>query len=248
MSTIKVLVNGASGRMGSLSAQHIDECSSLTLVAGIDQRHDLKEAIEQYQPDVVVDFTVASVGLLNASIIIEAGVRPVMGTTGFTEQEVLRLEQQCQEKQLGGIIAPNFSLGAVLLMQISKQVARYFPQAEVIEGHHLGKEEAPSGTAIHTAELIAQGRLTATDLQRCHEVIPHARGAFHEAVAIHSLRLPGVLAEQEVIFGGTGETLRIKHQTLDRGCFMPGVLLACHHVMTLDHLVYGLEHILLNVE
>jgi 4-hydroxy-tetrahydrodipicolinate reductase len=241
---IKILVSGASGRMGQETVKALQASTHLKFVGGTLRHDDLAKAITQHNPDVVVDFTVASQGQRHAEIIIEHNVHPVMGTTGFSEKTVKILQELCEKKQLGAIIAPNFSIAAVLMMQYASLTSKYFPDAEIIEAHHPKKEESPSGTAIKTAELIAANRKEKPAAAPHHAIIPHARGATHHDVPIHAIRLPGLIAEQSVIFGGDGETLCITHRTFDRVCFMPGVMLACEKVMMLKKLVYGLENIL----
>ena len=167
----------------------------------------------------------------------------MIGTTGFSSTQIQTLTALCAEKKLGAIIAPNFSIGAILMMQLAKTAAHYFPQVEIIEMHHAGKLDSPSGTAIKTAELIAEANNVAA-IPTTKAVLPGARGAVHQQIPIHAIRLPGLVAHEQVIFGGTGETLTIKHDSTDRQCFMPGVILACQKVMTLNRLIYGLEHLL----
>jgi len=241
---IRVLVNGAQGRMGQTTVNAVQAANNLELVASADKQDNLKQLIQDNQIEVVVDFTTASAGINNITAIIDAGARPVIGTSGFVAEQVEKLQQQCAKKKLGGIIAPNFSIGAVLMMQAAQLAARYLPQAEIIEYHHTGKQDSPSGTAIKTAEMIARARQQKIPLQQSHEIIAGSRGAIHEDIAIHAVRLPGFIASQSVIFGGNDETLTIRHDSISRESFMPGVILACEKVMKLDHLVYGLENIL----
>jgi len=241
---IQVLVNGAHGRMGQEVVKAIENDTALQLAGTADKDDNLAAAIQSTKAQVVVDFTLASVGFDHANAIIDAGAHPVIGTTGFLPEHIETLQKRCAEKKLGGIIAPNFCIGVVLMMQYAKAAARYFPNAEIIELHHDGKEESPSGTAIRTAEMINEGREHAPNQHKDKAVIKGARGATHQDVHIHSIRLPGLLAHQEVIFGNTGETLTIRQDTLHRESFMPGVCLACKKVTGLDELVYGLEHIL----
>jgi 4-hydroxy-tetrahydrodipicolinate reductase len=168
----------------------------------------------------------------------------VIGTTGFLPDQIDELQKRCSKQKLGGIIAPNFSLGAVLLMQFCKEAAKHFPHVEIIEMHHTTKEESPSGTAMRTADLISEGRQEVHPLKKYREIAPHARGANHKDIAIHSVRLPGLVAHELVMFGGRGETLSMRHDTLHRECFMPGIKLACKKVLDLKQLVYGLENVL----
>lgn len=241
---INVVVNGAKGRMGQESVKAILSDPELKLVGQADMGDDLLVMVKEKQADVVVDFTVASVVAENLQKIIEAGVRPVVGTSGLVECQVEELKQMAKAKNLGGIIAPNFAIGAVLMMKYAADAAKYMPQVEVIEYHHDRKEDSPSGTAVKTAEMIAKTRANFEPPCKGKETIAGARGAFHENVPVHSVRIPGVIANQEVIFGGLGQTLTIRHDSLNRESFMPGVRLACKKVMELDELVYGLENVL----
>lgn len=242
---IKVLVNGAFGRMGQMTSAAIQAHPGLELVGEVGRDYDLRKAIQDSRADVVVDFTEANVVYTNALAIIEAGARPVIGTSGLKKDEVKSLQTHCAELKRGGLIAPNFSLGGVLMMKHAREIAKYFPHVEIIEMHHDGKLDSPSGTAIRTAELIAQANGTLNQPDKpLVETIKGARGALHHNIPIHAIRLPGFLAHQMVVFGGTGETLTIKHDSLDRHCFMPGVCLACEKVMEMDSLVVGLEEIL----
>lgn len=241
---IRVIVNGADGKMGRETVKAVERDEVLELVGESSRRDDLAKMIAQTHADVVVDFTIASAGFNNASIIIAAGAHPVIGTTGFLPDQIQELQKRCAKQKLGGIIAPNFSIGAILMMRFAKQAAHYFSHAEIIEMHHSGKEDSPSGTAIKTAEMIVAGRKELIPIKKSRETIPHARGANFEEVAIHSVRLPGLVAHQAVLFGGRGETLTIRHDSIHRESFMTGVKLACKKVMELDHLVYGLENFL----
>jgi 4-hydroxy-tetrahydrodipicolinate reductase len=241
---VRVLVNGAQGKMGSQSAQAIAAHTGLELVGETDRGDDLRQAIGQCRADVVVDFTVASAGFKNTKIILESGARPVIGTSGFQSQQVEELQALAQEKKLGGVIAPNFAVGAVLMMKFAALAAQYLPSIEIVELHHDKKEESPSGTALRTAELIHEGRSKTPVLPRDRAVIPGARGALLHDIPIHSVRLPGLLAHQQVLCGGEGELLTIRHDSLNRSSFMTGVCLACAKAPQLQSLVYGLEHIL----
>lgn len=247
--TIHVLVNGARGRMGQQVVATVDQDPELTLVGQVDRGNNLASIIDQFHPDVVIDFTTAAAVFDNASIIIDSNTHPVIGTTGLHPDQIAELQQQCATKKLGGLIAPNFSIGAILMMKYAQDAARYLQHAEIIELHHDGKLDSPSGTSIKTAEMIAkqwnnEEKNSSPSSQNTHETIPGARGATYHDIPIHAVRLPGLVAHQEVIFGGIGETFHLRHNSINRECFMPGVLLACKKVMTLKHLEYGLEHIL----
>jgi len=224
--SIRILINGAQGKMGQVTVQAIQQAPDLELVATLDRGHSLITRIDETHPDVAIDFTEPKAVYKNAQIMIEMGVHPVIGTSGLTLQEIENLQHLCREKSLGGIIAPNFSLGAVLMMKYAEDAARYFKDVEIIEMHHHEKKDAPSGTANKTAQMIKQA------------------GHHAQYPPIHSVRLPGLVAHQRVILGGLGETLTIQHDSINRDCFMPGVLLACRKVMTLKGLFYGLEKLL----
>lgn len=243
--SIKVLVNGAFGRMGQLASQAIINHPHLELVGQTGREFNLKKSIEDCKAEVVVDFTHPLSVYANTETIIDAGARPVIGTSGLTSLQIEDLKKRCAQLKLGGIIAPNFSLGAVLMMKYAYEIAKYMPQVEIIEMHHEGKVDSPSGTALRSAELIAHSAGKINDMNNItHETIPHARGANYLNIPIHSVRLPGFLAQQQIIFGGTGETVTLQHSSIDRQCFMPGICLACEKVMKLDRLVCGLEELL----
>lgn len=224
--TTRVLINGAQGKMGREAVDAINAADDLTLVAATGRSDDLAQALQESQATVAVDLTLPEVVYENAKIMIESGVHPVIGTSGLTSAQIALLQTDCEKQKLGGIIAPNFSIAAVLMMQFSRLAAAHLPDVEIIEMHHPAKVDAPSGTALKTAALIAEGRGST------------------EQPPIHSVRLPGVFAEQAVVFGGTSETLTIRHDARDRASMMPGVLFACRQAPTLDKLIYGLEVLL----
>ncbi len=249
METIRVLVNGANGKMGRCTVQAILAHPNLSLVAATDKDDKLADAIKDSQAEVVVDFTTAEFAYGNTKTILKAKAYPVVGTSGLTDSEVAKLRTIARQSGVGGIIVPNFSLGAVLMMRYSREIARYIPNVEVVETHHEQKQDAPSGTALRTAEMIAEVRgekklvkEAPTDVSR--ELIPGARGADYQGVSIHSIRLPGHIAHQRVVFSAPGEVLTIQHDTSDRDCFMPGVCLACLKAPYLNDLVVGLELLL----
>ncbi len=241
---IRVLVNGARGRMGQEAVSAVKAEEGLELVAETDIGDDLARAIRENRTQVVVDFTTASAGFANAKIIIEAGARPVIGTSGFREEQVRELQVLAKARETGGVIAPNFAIGAVLMMKFAQEAAKYLPHVEVIELHHDGKADSPSGTAVRTVELINQVRQKQVSTVKESFVISGARGAELGGVHIHSVRLPGLVAHQQVIFGGAAQTLTIQHDSLHRKSFMPGVVLACKKVVTVTELFYGLENLL----
>ncbi len=205
----------------------------------------LEEAIIEQKPDVIVDFTIPEVVKQNAEIAIRMGVRLIIGTTGLTQEEIAHLDRLAKEYNIGGLIAPNFAIGAVLMMKFASMASKYISHVEIIELHHDQKLDAPSGTAIKTAELIAQERKEIkqgnTDEK---ESIEGARGGEFHGFRIHSVRLPGLVAHQEVIFGDQGQTLTIRHDSINRESFMPGVNLAIKKIQSISGIIYGLEHIL----
>lgn len=241
---VKVIVNGARGRMGSEAVKAINNDSALELVAECDFGDDLGALIKSSGAQVVVDLTAASAGFSNTQTILNAGACPVIGTSGFRVEQVQELQALATEKQLGGLIAPNFSIGAVLMMKFSAEAAKYLPDAEVIEAHSPQKEESPSGTGIRTAELISAARTKTPVECSDKELIEGARGAELNGVKLHSIRLPGVVAQQTVFFGGLSETLKIEHNSQHRESFMPGICLACKEVVKRKELVYGLEYLM----
>lgn len=241
---IKVLVNGAFGRMGVETVKAVENDASFTLVGRGGREHDLKQLIQDRQPDVVIDFTVPDAGFSNTMTIIEAGKHPVIGTTGFSEAQIDQLKTLCRQKKIGGLIAPNFAIGVILMMQFASTAIRHFPHAEIIEIHHDTKLDAPSGTAIKLAQMMVKNRAEQLVKKPTRETLPGSRGADYHDIPIHAIRLPGAVGHQMVVFGGEGELLTIRHDATDRKCFMAGILLACKKVMNLDELLYGLENLI----
>jgi 4-hydroxy-tetrahydrodipicolinate reductase len=239
--TIKILVNGSKGKMGQAVVEAVNNDADCELVAAIDHEDDLAAVLKQTPVDVAIDFTAPHSAYKNTKTIIAAGVHPVIGTTGFTLEQIQELQNLCQQKKLGGIIAPNFCLGVILMMHCSQLVSRYLPDVSIVELHHPHKLDAPAGTAKKTAEMIAAVRGTPTKVAT--EANP-SLGLDYLGIPIHAIRLPGLVASQEVIFGGQAETLSIRHDTYNRTTYMPGVLLACKKVVQLQELIYGLEHIM----
>ena len=244
---IKVGVLGARGRMGQEVCRAIKSANDLELVAEIDL-NDSIEILKSSNTDVVVDFTTPEVVMENLKFAIENGIHAVVGTTGFDSSRLDTLKKLLSNNpKVGVLIAPNFGLGAVLMMQFAKSAAKYFESAEIIELHHPEKVDAPSGTASRTAELINQARREA-NLGKMPDAtaksLDGARGAKIGDVPIHSVRLRGLVAHQEVLFGDKGELLTIRHDSLDRSGFMPGVLVGVREVSSNPGLTVGLEHYL----
>ncbi len=236
---VRVVVNGAAGRMGALAVAALGDADGLELVGACGRGDDLAATIRRERADVAVDFTRPDVVRASALAILEAGARPVIGTSGVDAATRAELAKRCEELHRGGILAPNFAIGAVLMMKLAEIAAEHLPMVEVVEAHHAQKVDAPSGTAIATAERLARARGAA--------VVPPggvARGELRSGIPVHSLRLPGVVAEQKVWFGELGQKLTIEHVTYSREAYMPGVLLACRRVMKLDRFVVGLDEIL----
>jgi len=244
---IRVGVLGARGRMGVEVCRAVNAAEDLDLVAMIDQGDWLFNASDA-GAEVVVDFTTPDVVMDNLHWCIDQGINVVVGTSGFTEQRLERVRTWLSHKpEVGVVIAPNFGIGAVLMMQFAVRAARYFESVEIIEQHHPNKVDAPSGTAGHTAHLIAQARSAAglaamPDATR--DALPGARGADLDGVRVHSVRAAGLVAHQEVLFGTTGETLTIRHDSYDRASFMPGVLLAVRSAARRPGLTVGLDALL----
>lgn len=241
---VRVIVNGAQGKMGSLACETIQAHPGFALVGSLTRFDDLAQAITVSKADIVIDLTRADSVYENTLTIINSGAHPVIGTSGLLDEQIQVLKERCDLQKLGGLIVPNFSLGAVLMMNFAAQAARFLTEAEIIETHHQQKLDAPSGTAIKTAEMIAKARKEYSNKLALRELVPGARGGSHHGVPIHSLRLPGFIAHQQVIFGSHGESLTITHNSIDRASFMPGVVLACQKVQKLDTLYYGLETLL----
>lgn len=262
---IKVAVAGPRGRMGSEAIHMISRTNHFQLVCAIDRINegnfisdidglpaidapiytDIEHCFSNVDVDVLIDFTHPEVGKRHFKTALDYGVRSVIGTSGFTEEDVDAFERIANEKKVGAIIAPNFAIGAVLMMKFSEMAAKFLPDIEVIEMHHDQKKDAPSGTAVKTVEMIRKQRQAK---KQGHpeekELIEGSRGGDMDGMHIHSVRLPGLVAHQQVLFGGDGELLTIRHDSFDRRSFMTGVKLAVETVMNLNTLVYGLENIM----
>ncbi len=240
---VRVLVNGAQGRMGLETVAAVGAASDMDLVGRTDAGDDVGAEIAATGAQVAVDFTVASAALPNLEAILRAGAAAVVGTSGFGADEVERARALCEELGRPALIAPNFALGAVLLARYAADAARHLPYVELLEMHHARKEDAPSGTALKVAADIAAARDGGLS-GPVTESVPGVRGGAVDGVRIHSVRVQGLLARMECVFGGPGETLTLRHDTVARDSFMPGVLLAIRRVRDLDGLVYGLENLL----
>ncbi|MEB3336202.1 MAG: 4-hydroxy-tetrahydrodipicolinate reductase [Leptolyngbyaceae bacterium] len=269
---IPVLVNGAAGKMGREVIKAVAQSADMTLVGAVDRNPDyfgkdagevagweplevpitndfepmLAFTAQGKQPGVMVDFTHPKTIYDNVRSAIAYGIRPVVGTTGLSSTQIQDLAEFADKASTGCLIIPNFSIGMVLLQQAAIQASQFYEHVEIIELHHNQKADAPSGTAIQTAQLLAEmGKTFNPAKVEETEKLPGARGGLaEEGIRIHSIRLPGLIAHQEVIFGATGEIYTLRHDTSDRTCYMPGVLLAIRKVIALKSLVYGLEKIL----
>lgn len=242
----RVGVLGARGKVGAEICRAVEAADDLALVAQIDAGDDIEQLVST-GAQAVVDFTHPDVVMDNLAFCVEHRIHAVVGTTGFDEARLARLSEWLGEAPIGVLIAPNFSLGAILMMRFAAQAAPFFESVEVIELHHPDKADAPSGTAWRTAELIAQARRDAG----CPPMpdatstgLPGARGADVDGVRVHGLRIRGLVAHQEVVLGGLGETLTIRHDSLDRSSFAPGVLTGLREIGNHHGLTVGLEHFL----
>ncbi|UJW31851.1 4-hydroxy-tetrahydrodipicolinate reductase [Saccharothrix sp. AJ9571] len=245
--SIRVAVLGARGRMGAQAVGAVEGAADLELVAAIDAGDRLLDVVDN-GADVLIDFTHPDSVMGNLEFAVEHGVHAIVGTTGMTEERLATLSGWLSTKpELGVLIAPNFALGAVLAMRFAEQAARFYASAEVIELHHNRKADAPSGTAGHTARLIAKARADAglePGPDATTTELDGARGALVGDVRVHSVRLPGLVAHEEIMFGAEGETLTIRHDSMDRSSFMPGVLLGVRSITKRPGLTVGLENVL----
>lgn len=259
-----VIVNGACGRMGQAVLKAVQEADGLELVGAVDIKGgadtgslvglpangilvetDLEALLARKKPEVMVDFTRPDVVFGNVMTALAYKTSPVVGTTGLSDDQKAEIAKAAEENDTPAFIAPNFAIGAVLLMVMSRQAAKYMPDVEIIELHHDKKLDAPSGTAIQTAAMIAEVRKAHKQGNPDEfEKLEGARGADYEGMHIHSVRLPGYVAHQEVIFGGLGQTLTIRHDSMNRESFMPGVVLAAKKVRSLKGLTVGLDKLL----
>jgi len=264
---IKVLVTGAYGRMGREAAKTVLGAADMVLAGVVDSQgagldigqvigcgstgiiieNDLDEFLKRVHPDVAVEFTAPQAVFRDTLKYLEHGVRPVIGTTGLDAGQINEIIDLSEKNGVGGLIAPNFAIGAILMMRFAAEAVRFLPNVEIIEMHHDQKIDSPSGTAIKTAEIISEqlGDDNQHGLNAEIETLPGARGVKYDGgIRIHSVRLPGLVAHQEVILGGLGQTLTIRHDTINRESFMPGLLLAIRRSINLERVVYGLEKLL----
>lgn len=266
MAMHRVVVAGAAGRMGRAAVRAIARRDDMVLVGalgrstgigqdagalagagalGVPVGGDLGQIFLVARPTVLLDFSHGDAAVAHAEAALDHRVPAVIGATGLPADGVARLRARCAAEEVGVLVAPNFAVGALLMMEFAKRAARFFPHAEITELHHDRKRDAPSGTAARTARLIAAARgvAPAPAVQEIVQV-PGARGGVIEGVHVHSVRLPGLVAHQEVLFGGAGQTLTIRHDSVSEESFMPGVVLAIERAGTLRTFVEGLEHLL----
>lgn len=255
----RVLLAGFAGSMGQEVVKLVKGMPGVEITAGLAHRltsqnpedyglaagtpmYTSLDQVEAGVADVWVDFTLPSSVYQNVKFALEHGFTPIVGTTGLTDQQEAELKDLAQTQGLGGLIAPNFGMSAVLLMKFAKEAAKYFPDVEIIEMHHADKKDAPSGTALATAKMIAE--VSDRTAPNSVETLPGARGGDYEGIKIHSVRLPGYVAHEQVLFGGPGEALTIRQDSFDRSSFMSGVKVALEKASELDQLYVGLENIL----
>ena len=268
MATIKVVVHGATGKMGTEtvaavsrhkdSAQnqenemalvgatcHHDRGPSLNLPNGgqVPLSTDLDELLQRVKPDVMVDFTNAAACMEGAAIAAAHSINLVLGASGLSQEHLSQLDALASDKDIGIIVAPNFALGAVVLKRLAEQAAPYFDYVDIVEAHHEAKIDSPSGFALALARSLGDGKKFSRN-QPEKEHLPNARGAEYNGVSIHSIRMPGRSAHHEVIFGAPGQTLSLRHDTLGRDCYMPGVIRCIQEVVARPGLVVGLENVL----
>jgi 4-hydroxy-tetrahydrodipicolinate reductase len=263
MKQITVAVHGALGKVGREIVVGVSRDPDLSLIGAVDIQadrdtldvsdagkevplaRDLASFLQRHHPRVLVDFSVAEAAVAAARIAVKQGINLVIGTTGISDSEFEEIDRLAQENKVGVVVAPNFALGAIVLVYLAKIASRYFDHAEIIELHHDQKVDAPSGTSLATARGMAQSRgrpfLRASTKK---ENLSGTRGGEVEGITIHSVRLPGLVASEEVVFGGQGQTLTLRHDTINRECFIPGVIVAIKEVVSLQGLVYGLEELL----
>ena len=262
MKPIMVVVQGASGRMGQEVIKALCHEPGTQLVGAVELQvtqdyltlpdgsgtvpfsSSLDNILTSCQPDVLVDFTIAQATMPAVRIAAKQGVNLVIGTTGLTADDLNEIDRLATSHKIGAVVAPNFALGAVLMMHLAKIAAKHLDYAEIIELHHHQKADAPSGTALSTARAMASARGKPFLQPLKQGKTPDSRGEQVEGVAVHSVRLPGLMAHQEVLLGGPGQTLSIRHDTVSRECYMPGIMLAIKEVVRRQGLIYGLDTLL----
>ncbi len=255
---IRVVVHGAAGRMGQEMSAGLSKEPGIEVVGGVDisarsstyalpngntvpLSSDLAAMLKSTRPDVVVDFSVARATIGAVPVVVSHGVNMVIGTTGISLEDVESFRKLAEQHRVGIVVAPNFALGAVLMVHLAKVAAKYMDWVEITELHHNAKADAPSGTALSTARAMVQSRGKPFNRAQGDQA---SRGQNVDGVTIHSVRLPGMMAHQEVLFGAGGQTLSIRHDTINRECYLPGVIMAVKEVVNRKGLTYGLDALL----
>ena len=241
----KVIINGSKGNMGKAAIKAVNKEPSLNLIADLDKDDNLDDVLKNTPADVTIDLTHPSCVFENVQTILKNNSHAVVGTTGLSQDQLTQCDNLAKKQNKSVIVCPNFAIGAILMMRFASQAAKYFDRCEIIEYHHDKKADAPSGTAIKTAELISNSVPETNSIAlKEKELIKGARGANKNNIEIHSVRIPGVVANQDVIFGALGQSMTIKHETISRDAFMPGLILAVKAAPNKKGLIYGLEHLL----
>jgi len=242
---IRVALAGHRGKTGSAIIPTLMAAADLEYVGGIGRGDDIQAFLQMHRPDALVDFTHPTAALHNALAAVAARAAAIVGTSGLSTEAVDRVEAACRQAGVGGIVAPNFAIGAVLMMHLAEQAAPFCDAVELIEMHHAAKVDAPSGTALATARRLAAKKGTGYSYNRPEKItLPDTRGGEEQTVGVHSVRLPGLVADQEVIFGLPGQTLTIAHRTTSRECYGPGVLLAIRRIAAEPRFYRGLDALL----
>jgi 4-hydroxy-tetrahydrodipicolinate reductase len=262
MEKISVVVHGASGRVGQEVVKAVSQEPGMELVGAVDMKvtgpelmlpdgdgrvpfsADFKSILTKCKPDVVVDFTIAKACMPAVRIAAEQGVSMVIGTTGFSADDLSEMEKLAKSKKIGIVVASNFALGAVIMIHLAKIAGKFFDHAEIIELHHDRKMDAPSGTALSTARAMAEAKGKPFSPPAVQGAASGSRGESSGGINVHAVRLPGLMAHQEVIFGAAGQTLTIRHDTINRECYMPGVLMAVKEAVKRKTYIYGLDKLL----
>ena len=258
MAEIKVIINGALGKMGQAMFEGLSHEDDIRVVGAVDIKADrsslssargtvplasnLGSLLDVVEADVLLDFTTAAATMSAVHLAASRGINLVIGTTGLSDEDIAEIASLAEEHGIGVVVAPNFALGAVVMIYLSKIVAHYFDWAEIIELHHDRKLDAPSGTSLTTVRAMIEER--GKDFKQPDQPRSISRGDLRGGVSLHSVRLPGIMAEQEIIFGAPGQTLRIRHDTIGRECYVPGVLLAMRRVVVTKGLILGLDKLL----
>jgi len=239
---IRIIINGAFGKMGIIASEFLNQEDNFIVIDRLGRGDRLAEVLVHKKPDLVIDLTRADCVYQNCQSYLDTKTRFVIGASGLSPTQILELKEACQQKNLGGIIVPNFSIGSVLCTYFAKIAAPWFDGVDIIEMHHQQKADSPSGTAIYTAAEIHQAK---SEWPMMNSTPQPGREHFVHQVPIHSVRMPGLLAVQQTLFGQIGETISLNHQIIDRKAYMPGLRLACTKVITIEELKIGLEHWLL---